>query len=245
MSAQSKGKQDDEFLRRMFDAIYLGIDRLAKVPWRDLPYRLRESWLDINDSVRRIIKIEVLLLFLTVVLALGALTALRAWQAANRPTVVQRLASPVALEARLAPVLPLSFPAQVAEMTLSAEPATSEPLGNCLMSLTQALQSCGLSQTATWVEQAAYMLADSSAGVTLTAAYVGEQAPQTLFELYVYARQIGRVGNFALMDSLPVTHMTSTYQDVWNFSWTHEGWLYSVSAPSYERVMAFVNAFPY
>jgi hypothetical protein len=71
-----------------------------------------------------------------------------------------------------------------------------------------------------------------------------EEATSAVSSLYHYGRSIGRTGNFSL-DTIEYDYFFHYADSLYTLSWSHEQWVYSVSAPSFEELDAFLTRFPY
>lgn len=119
-------------------------------------------------------------------------------------------------------------------------------VGNCLLSAgaDSANSEACLTSLAYYTERADY-----GSGGTVVHATAGlfnsdALAARTIKELYQYARQIGRTGDytFGIVES---DYFYSSGNDLFSFAWSNGPWLYVVSSQSFQAMEQAVRAFPY
>lgn len=237
-------KTNDEFLRRTFDFIY-------SIDLREM----RRSFNRIDSRTRWLI----ITIAASAVLLLVALqftkAAIQAVEWANRPSLQDRLAAPYDLEARALPQIitnedgsaaPL-LPAALQGFTLQAEAAAPSLLEQCLLSASgQDKAPCAMSRAAHFIEGGSYAADNGHAVGVILAQFASENdAAQALLELYRYSRSIGRIGNYALLETRPVDYYYSSTRQQFAFSWSNGPWVYTASSASFETLEQFMSAFQY
>jgi len=60
-----------------------------------------------------------------------------------------------------------------------------------------------------------------------------------------YARTIGRIGNFTVSDQQPIPFFYGITRHERNFSWLHDTFIFTVSAPTVGDVETFVQLYPH
>lgn len=255
-------KTNDEFLRRTFDFIYSIDLRELRRAFNRIDSRTR--WLLITIAASAVLLLVVLQF---------TKAAIQAVEWANRPSLQDRLAAPYDLEARPVPQLPeasateapaetsveaaaeaaeaapvyLALPAALQGFTLQAEAASPSLLEQCLLSASgQDKAPCTLSRAAHFIEAGSYIAANGqSVGVILAQFASEKDAAQALLELYRYSRSIGRIGNYALLETRPVDYYYSSTRQQFAFSWSNGPWVYTASSASFETLEQFMSAFQY
>jgi hypothetical protein len=137
-------------------------------------------------------------------------------------------------------------PAQIGDFTLQWNRTQSALLPQCLLHVGAEEQGkCKTSHTSEFIEAANFVdSADNTVNFVMAKFSTEEQAAETMDSVYGYARQIGRIGNFALLDMLKVDYFYSGTREFMSFTWINENWILSVSAKDFDTVDKFMEVFP-
>lgn len=236
-------KSNDEFLRRTFDFIY-------SIDLQDI----RQSFNRIDRRTRwLIVSIAASALLLWVVLQFTQV-AIQSIEWANRPSLQDRLAAPYNLDARTIPQIVISeenpsqvLPATLQDFTLQDMTATPSLLEQCLISANgQDKSDCTMTRAAQFSAMGAYLSTNGqTVDVIVTQFADDSHAAQALLEMYRYSRTIGRVGNYALVNSRAVDYFYSSTREQFAFSWSNGPWVYTANSTSFATLEQFMEAFAY
>lgn len=76
--------------------------------------------------------------------------------------------------------------------------------------------------------------------------YLSERdAYDAIYTLFGHSRRVGRIGNYVLVDTLPVNYYYSYSRGRAAFVWSHGTWVFWISADTLARVEDVVKGFPY
>lgn len=125
---------------------------------------------------------------------------------------------------------------------------TSLPAINCLgnaMATEQAAPNCGITIPAFESEAAIMTNSDNQIAAIAVANYESQADAYTTFrELFEYSRAYGNIGNFVIARSHEAPFFFSFQNNILNFTWTSDTWVYTVSAPELNSIGAFIEALP-
>lgn len=232
---------DDQFLRRAFDTFYT-------LTAEDVRRGLAKTLNQLGTTRLGLIFISIgalLLLIVTWVLATNLINTL------TSPTMEQRLLAPYALDSRLPAIVDTTtttlLPPTIADYTLKPLAEADTLLGQCLQSAAITTEThCAITTPALYTEVGQYQRADGSAITIVATQYVsGEEAERAIYEAYQYGRAIGRIGNFAFLDSAPVDYFYSSTRESFAFTWSQGTWVYTIANDDLERLEDFIAIFPY
>lgn len=125
---------------------------------------------------------------------------------------------------------------------------TSLALISCVgtaMESEQAGTNCNTTITA--IESEAAIVANSSketAAIAIANYESPADAYSTFRELFEYSREYGQIGNFVIARSHEAPFFFSFQNNVLNFTWTTDTWIYTVSAPELNSIGEFIEALP-
>ncbi|MAU13182.1 MAG: hypothetical protein CL607_25420 [Anaerolineaceae bacterium] len=125
---------------------------------------------------------------------------------------------------------------------------TSLPAINCLgnaMPTEQATPNCGITIPAFESEAAIMTNSDNQIAAIAVANYENQaDAYNTFRELFEYSRAYGQIGNFVIARSHEAPFFFSFQNNILNFTWMSDTWIYTVSAPELNSIGEFIEALP-
>ncbi len=152
----------------------------------------------------------------------------------------------------------LTLPPEVTafQQHLDSLPAVKAPVyynsNECLMAaLTPAKDSetvppCDITQRATYVEQGSYLNQKGAEFNVVIAEFPRSvDADWAVKQLFYRARGIGQTGNFALDNIIEYNYFFSQIDLIYTLGWSHDNWVYSVSAATIDDIDSMMTAFPY
>jgi hypothetical protein len=142
------------------------------------------------------------------------------------------------------------FNARLAELA-AMEPPTVYRTSDCLMASKAVVRRseavvppCAIDPTATFVEQGQYLYNDVAFQVVVAEYPDHDRATQAVKQIFGYARTIGRTGNFSL-GPIEYDYVFNHADDLYTFTWSHENWVFSISAENFIELENLVKTFPY
>jgi hypothetical protein len=98
---------------------------------------------------------------------------------------------------------------------------------------------------ALYAEAANYTAANGMTVTVVAAQFTNTDEAGAAFEqLFAYSRLIGRIGNYAMIDSRAVDYYYSSTRNMFSFTWTNGAWIYTVSTNgSLGQLDTFMTAF--
>lgn len=124
---------------------------------------------------------------------------------------------------------------------------TVHPVMGCLVRPEPTTElPCGLTQQSTFVEAADYTdLNNQVIRVAAVQYATTNQAQNTLLQLFRFSRDQGSMGNYAITLTQPIGYFFASAHGWRTLTWSHENWVFSVSAQSIAQVEAVVQSLPY
>lgn len=232
---------NEHFLRRAFDTFYTLKAEDLQQGFARVMHRMGTERL----ALLLISAGALLLLVIAWTLASALITTL------TRPTAEQRLAAPYALDNRAPAIVDTTvsalLPSALGDYRLQLLTEADTLLGQCLQSTLNAPSAhCAITVPALYVEVGRYQHPDGATIAIVAAQYATEEAAeQATYEAYQYSRTVGRIGNFAFLDSAPVNYFYSSTRESFSFTWTRGTWVYSIANADLASLEAFIALFPY
>jgi hypothetical protein len=120
---------------------------------------------------------------------------------------------------------------------------TTHPAQSCLVVLGEADEGgCQLSYQPHYIEAADYTDGQNRVVRLVVARFESPaEARESMVEMHEEAWTTGSLGNYALVEGLQVNYFFAQVRGWQNFTWSNGSWVYSVSAPSFSQLEAFIN----
>ncbi len=128
----------------------------------------------------------------------------------------------------------MALPASVNDCLVASEAGSDE------------LPACGITIYPLYLEPGTYQITADAQPVAVTMATFEdhETATSMMKELYTYADTNGQTGNYTL-GVTQVDYFYSRLEGDYTFVWSHDNWVYVISALSFTDMEAIATAFPY
>ena len=137
-------------------------------------------------------------------------------------------------------------PSNIGDFVLQWDRTQPTLLAQCLL-YTGAVEdgTCNTAYTAEFVEAANFIDRDGNKlSLVMTKFADSSQASSTIKSMNTYARNIGRMGNFAFTELLNVDYFYSATRGATSFTWLNDNWVMSISAENIETIDHFMAVFP-
>lgn len=138
------------------------------------------------------------------------------------------------------------LPQQIDTFTLQHSRVQKQLLPQCLFSTgVKERTVCDVTHKAEFLESGNFVDENGNQiHIVMTKFADATQATTILDETFSFARSIGHIGNFALLDLLVVDYFYSTTRHTASFTWSNENWVFNVSSNDFATIDAFMEVFP-
>jgi hypothetical protein len=123
---------------------------------------------------------------------------------------------------------------------------TTHPAQSCLVILGEPTEAdeggCQLSYQPRYIEAADYTDGQNHIVRLVVARFESPaEARESMVEMHEQAWTTGSLGNYALVEGLQVNYFFAQVRGWQNFTWSNGSWVYSIAAPSFSQLEAFIG----